>query len=217
MAHVHVYDVKPDGSCLYRSVFQVLKAYGYLLPVCSYIFKREIYSEDEFVVEVRKYISDKIVYEKDHGHIHRIFEKLSKDEDDIYEVILEGMPSWFVRKFPEQPKNEREFRKIVATNILKVTSWASEIDIPIFMRVLNKSLKGAISIEVVYDVPPKNKWNKNKLYLLNLGERHYNYIVDSKVKQCSSKKIRNPLSRRCVNVDGRVGTRVLRHNDRSSN
>ena len=195
----HVYDVNPDGSCFYRSVFNVLKYYGYLLPVCSYIFQQEIAVEDEFVRNVRKYISHKIINNKDHGHIHNMFVKLSEDDSETYAIILEGMPTWFTRKFPSQPQNEQYFRNTVATSILKMTSWASEI-------------------EVIYNLPAKGfKMRKDKLYLLNLGEQHYKYIVNTKVKQCASQKMRNPITRRCVNVDGRVGSRILRYVDRSSN
>jgi hypothetical protein len=203
-----VHDVKPDGSCFYRSVFHLLKHYGFLYALCKHTIGRYVEQEDEFVVAIRCHISGLIREEKDKKHIHKLFEKLREDDTDTYRLILEGMPSWFVRKFPRQPKDEAMFREAIAHAVSRPSSWASEIDIPIFMRLFNRAMKQQVALRIVYAVP--RRLERNTLYILNLDELHYNYVVDTRVKQCPASKIRNPDTLRCVKVDGRVGTNVLR-------
>ena len=215
-----IHDVRADGSCFYRAVYNVLYMYGYIMPFCSYIFKQEIHDEDTFVSEIRAYISQMIATKKDKHHIQGIFEKLRADDDDTYTFILEGLPSWFANKFPKRPTNEDTFRETIAKCILSKSAWASQIDIPIMLRLFRRCFKGAITLHIVNSVngkaPKTFKPETNKLYLLNLDETHYNYIVPRHIRPCDVSKIRNPASRRCVRIEGRVGRKVLKVTDTSS-
>lgn len=216
MPRYQVHDVKSDGSCFYRSIFYLLKFHGYLRSVCNYMFGKYIDSEEAFVSATRKYISYRIAHNKDGNHIHTIFRKLSEDDSATYDLISEGMPSWFRRKFPRLPKDERIFREQIAHSLLNKTSWASEIDIPIFMASFRKVVGNQVQFVIVNQrddtpngLPKKFKMEKDKMYLLNMDELHYNYILKSDAKECPERKIRNPRTRRCVKVDGRVGNNLM--------
>lgn len=212
-----IHDVAPDGSCFYRSVYNALKYYGYLLSFCLCVFGSYVNSEDEFVTAIRKHLAKIIREGKDQNHIHSIYTKLREDDDLTYSYILEGMPSWFVRRFPNRPSNENSFREQIAAAILKKTSWASEIDIPIMIAILRKCFRNKLDVAVINErndtpsgLPKGFKMDKGKLYLLNLGETHYNYVVNSRLTPCSKYQIRNPTSLRCVKVQGRVGRKLLK-------
>lgn len=211
-----VHDVAPDGSCFYRSIFQVLKYHGYLYTLCMHMFNTYISNEDEFVVATRRYLSNMVTKHKDSGHIHNMYVKLRDDDDMTYSIIIEGMPSWFVRKFPKRPSNEEVFRKEIATAIAKKSSWASEVDIPIFTAVFGKCFKNNLKLVVMNEhhtqngLPKGFKMEKGKVYILNLNETHYNYVVDTRIKVCIETQVRNPQSLRCVKKDGRVGRNMLK-------
>lgn len=204
-----VNDVKPDGSCFYRSVYNVLKCYSYLIPFCNYVFKRHYDNEDVFVVELRKYISSIITQKKDGNHIHNIFTTLREVDSMTYKEILNGMPSWFVRLHPNRPRDEDVFRENVATSVRRINAWASQVDIPIFMTIFNKCFKRHVTLTILNDIPAKMLMRKNTLFVLNLGEAHYNYIIYKRVHECDHMKFRNPSTSRCINVNGNVGRKVL--------
>lgn len=218
-----MYDVRPDGSCFYRSVYHVLLHYGYLYQFCSYIFGQEISNEDVFVAQIRKHISKRIALGKDFNHIHQVYDKLSSDDDSTFMLIQEGLPTWFQRSVPQKPTNEQRFRSIVSKAILLTNSWASEIDIPIFMSLFRRCFGESLRLSIVNfredtrtGLPPNFKMQKGNVYIVNLDEVHYNYLVHKNINTCAGNKVRNPSTRRCIKVDGRVGKRLLHMNARMS-
>lgn len=214
MPGYQLHDVTPDGSCFYRSLYNVLRVSGYLIPFCVFIFGNQMVNdEDDFVVNIRTYISTCIRRNKDGGHIHDIFDKLSTDDSDTYDLILEGMPSWFSRLFPKQPSDENAFRTKIARAVMRTTAWASEIDIPIVTYLFRKCFRDHVRFVILNTIPKRFTPLANTLYVVNIGEAHYNYLVPRQTTKrvCDSTEIRNPQTRRCVKINGRVGKRVLRH------
>lgn len=123
-----IVDVKADGSCFYRAIYNGAK-YSYLLnDILKCIFpniaiSKYINDEDLFVKDIRKLLHNRILESKDFNIIHKVFKVLSTDEDIIYKAKLEAFPSWFIHLFPTKPTNENIFRQKISKGILKNNNW----------------------------------------------------------------------------------------------
>jgi len=173
-----IHDVMSDGSCFYRSVFNVLKAHGVLERFCRCFLDDIVGDEDRFVKQVRHRLSIIIKNRDDHNIIKSIYKTLKAYDEESYALVLESLPSWLQKEFPSKPESLKAFRTVIAKRIAHMKSWASEIDIRLFTLLFEKCLKG-YKLFIFNGVPKQSSFKpeKNTLYLINIGEVHYNYIV----------------------------------------
>jgi len=173
-------DVKADGSCFYRSIYHAAKVSNVLDKLVHCFLNKEVaeYENDEekFVTDIRNILGYKIENELDNGIIHDIFENISSYDSETYKAVLESMPSWFQKEFKKKPKKEDIFRKAFVKRIKDKKSWASETDIRVFTHIFNKCVDD-FSLVILNTEPDKKfKPSKKTLYLVNIGEVHYNYL-----------------------------------------
>lgn len=208
-----LFDVLPDGSCFYRAVYNVLKAHNNLQKFVK-CFLRSVddyqNEEDLFVKHVRIRMSKLIKERKDHKYIKNVFKTLDDASKEDYLMILDAFPSWIREKYEKKPRSEESFRTFIAKHIKSLSSWASEIDITIFMHFINKCLK-TIRIHILNRIPSTRfKPEQNTLYLLNVNEVHYNYLIftpkpkNDAGKPCKDNQIINAKTNRCIQYDGRT-------------
>lgn len=210
-----IHDVKGDGSCFYRSVYGAAKSNGVLDHILRCFTDLAEVDENKFVQLVRYYISERIRSKNDFNVIRDVHGQLSTLDKKDYAMVLKSMPSWFAKSFRTLPKSEMIFRNTIAEKILLNTSWAGEIDISIFMKVLHGCQKH-VTLVILNNIPVNFKPKRRHLYVLNRGEVHYNYLSSlvygnspSHVyKPCPEGKMINPATKRCVKINGYIGKKL---------
>ena len=214
-------DVKGDGSCFYRSVYGAAKA-SKLLKKMTKCFGVGVgvgvgagdgagdIDEDDFVELVRACMSQRIRDGNDFGIIHDMFMSFKEYDSKTYKAILVGMPAWFVKSFPKKPRDEMQFRMKIAEKIRLKSSWASEIDITLFQKIVASCSSGrrVLKVVVLNSTPTRFSPRKNCIYVINRGEVHYMYIHVREKKECPDGKILNERTIRCVKENGNVGKKI---------
>lgn len=213
-----IVDVKGDGSCFYRSLYESAnnrpRMVERMLKKMGHIVSTTKPTQTQFVQHFRLGLSKRIVDQKDYGVIKDVYTNLkAMDSKNYKEIMTSSFPSWIVREFKQLPKTEASFRKAFAQGVLSMSAWASEIEVRIVNEILKKELKSRLG---VFNSPPRSsfQFKKNVLYLINRDELHYNAIViedkDLKEKRtdCSEDQIRNPDSNRCVSRSSCKGWEV---------
>jgi hypothetical protein len=127
--------------------------------------------------------------------------------------VKSSFPSWFATAFRTLPKSESTFRAKLAQGMRKTSSWASEIEV----RLLQMKL-GKLALVVLNTVPKKIKFKKRAIYVLNIGEAHYNAIlvtakkIEKTAKECKEDKVYNETTKRCVSRTSCKGYETLVRN-----
>lgn len=183
MKSFSIKDVKGDGSCFFRSIYGAAKdkrgALKKLVKCFLYPEKLKEYKNDEelFVKDMRHKLCDTILHENDGDVIKNIYSTLIELSDENYKMVIEGFPSWMRKEFKIKPQSEKIFRKTIAERVLKNSTWVSEIEVNIVKDTLKYCIGSGLNI-IILNTPP-NKYFKPKfktLYILNIGEVHYNYL-----------------------------------------
>jgi hypothetical protein len=176
-------DVKGDGSCFYRSIYNSAKHTNLLKRVVdqfSSIGGYEIEkqpSENEFVKLIRYTLSDMVKYSEDYGiikDVHKYFKSLDRE---TYREVLNAFPDWFERAFRnfKDDESRKRFRNTFSDSIKKVNNWVTEIEIEIIKNVLMEA--GIVVIVINNNVKRNFVFEPDTIYVLNIGEYHYNSIL----------------------------------------
>jgi len=217
-----VRDVRDDGSCFFRALYQSSLRTGNLKRIIRRLkhasgnsmvlsSSSSPFSEDEFVKEARKALATIIVNDTStipaiHAHLRSVY----KESPETYSTIIEAYPEWFQKHFARMPKRLETLKLKLAKYIVRMNSWVSEIEIRILLDILTakgKSNSKQLRIIIFNQLPSvKAKLDCTTIYLLNLEERHYNYIL---CRDCEPKVI-NPKTKRCIKKNGTRATRILR-------
>lgn len=213
-----IFDVKGDGSCFFRSLYNAAIHTGNISTVIRRLKTPNIpypeeWTEDTFVRFIRYSISDiitnPITGSMPRRHIQAkeglqdMFTNLKTIRDEsksTYKAIIDAYPQWFQNHFAKLPKSFTLFSKRLAKQVVRKSSWVSEIEVRMILQILHN-----VPI-IILNSPPKRKdqLDCKTMYLLNLGESHYNYIL---CRECNP-KILNPQTKRCVKRDGSIAKKV---------
>lgn len=202
-----VRDVRGDGSCFYRAMYQSAVHTDHIKTIMRRMkidYKKTQWTEDMFVKAARNSLSQAVMSSsRRSGQLEAMYNYLyetRKQSKMTYAAILENYPVWFQKHYKRLPPTFNEFRDTFAKCILVTRNWVSEIEV----RLLLDILKGVpISIR---NAPPKprERLSCDIMYLLNLGECHYNYIL---CRDCEPNVI-NPPTSRCISKTGNIGKRL---------
>lgn len=182
-----VRDVRGDGSCFFRALYNAALHTGHLKAMSrAFGFPRvpEVTDEDTFVHYARLalgHMLTKPVVWPLIVDIHKYLREVRKESKETYYAILEAYPSWFQRAFKRVPRKVEDFVEILASKISHKHNWVSEIEVRVVLHVLHRA---SIPIEILNKVPSTTRHKRtDTMYLLNLGEAHYNYLLRRPVRK----------------------------------
>lgn len=199
--HYKVCDVKGDGSCFFRSVFNSAKAVGALKHVSKRLLLKsykEPMTEYEFVKGVRSSISEMISQSKDKGVVKKVYQYLLTLDKETYATMLDTtFPTWFAKYFAKIPKNEVSFREKLAKGVSKTTHWVSEIEVTLVKKLIETRSTWRLVV-LNNNEQAKRTPKKREIVIINVNEIHYKALLP--LKKCPEiTKILNPQTNRCVN------------------
>jgi len=220
---VSVHDVKGDGSCFFRSIYYSAKYTGNLRYILKHVIgiKQPIlndWTEELFVTEIRKAFSEKLLNGPFLNDIHAYLHEVYVNSRDTYDAIIMAYPSWFTVQFKHMPSNIDTFKKQFSRHVLKKSNWVSQIEVEFFKNILEKRKRSKSSSKsssnapqfVIFNKIPSNKkvLDCTTMYILNVDEVHYNYIL---CRMCTppKTKIINTVTKRCVKETGKIGKKLL--------
>lgn len=162
-----VVNVLGDGSCFFRSIFVSLKTLAKYTKI----------NEDVFVRSIRNILSRQIRVSKNDlvTDIYRNLYDIKQNDSETFFQMMNAFPCWFVTSFRNFPSTEREFRRVLSSHIKKFQSWVSEIEVRLTQEYFSKNHN--IKIVILNSIPNNLRFRKNTIYLLNIGENHYNSII----------------------------------------
>lgn len=207
-------DVKGDGSCFFRALYNSALRTGNLTRIMRRLritddvrmaINKDGMStaEDAFVRSVRRFLSEFIIGSHTIREIYTYLKGIRETDKMTYYAILESYPSWFQNKFMKHklPSSCETFATILSQQVLKMTNWVSEIEVRLVLENLRR-----IPITILNNLPTVPKRIAcDEIYIFNQGEFHYKYIL---CRDCRPKLL-NPPTKRCVDKNGAVGKRLL--------
>jgi hypothetical protein len=224
---VTVHDVKADGSCFFRSIYYSAKYTGNLKYILKYVIDvkkpvLEDWTEELFVTEIRKAFAIKLRNGQFLNNIYAYLHEVYVNSRDTYNEIIMAYPTWFTRHFKHMPNTLESFKEKFASHILNKKNWVSQIEVEFFKTILTKRMRSSASASstatsskppefVIFNtLPPKTQvLNCTTMYILNIDEVHYNYILCRMCKPPKTKII-NPVSKRCVSKNGKIGKELIK-------
>ena len=172
------YDVKGDGSCFFRALFCSLKINNMLenFMKCLFVDKSIIPDEDEFVQLIRYYYSDKILNDENlittnlYAYLKEQYEKDRK----TYRIITRNSIPWMnkLKKFP----NFNKFKEMFANKLKQTSYWIGAWEYE-FLQIQMEKCTNMIIYIFNDRIDEDFVFEKNTVYLINLSEKHYNYII----------------------------------------
>jgi hypothetical protein len=225
---VTVHDVKGDGSCFFRSIYYSARYTGNL----EYILKHVVgvrhpvlnaWTEELFVTEMRKAFANKLLHGPYLNDVHAYLRDVYVNSRETYDEIILAYPSWFTEQFKRIPRNVDTFKRRFSRHVLKKTNWVSQIEVDFFKSILahqpriqsHSSSSSSAHQQppqfVIFNNLPSNKkaLNCTTMYILNVEEAHYNYVL---CRSCAPPraKVINPITKRCVKTSGRTGKKLIK-------
>ena len=180
---VEILDVRGDGSCFYRSIYNSVKntkIINRIIPFFNYLYNDleivENPSEKGFVKFTRLLISKLILSNNDYKIVKDVYNNLKSLTKDEYKEVITSFPDWFDFTYSSMQKiSEDYFRIFIATNVKKTKNWVSQIEIEILQNLLAEIDLTLIIIN--NNIKRGFRFKKNEIYILNIGEYHYKSIL----------------------------------------
>lgn len=185
MTSFAIKDVIGDGSCFFRSVYGAAKKKrGALKKIVTCFLDPDRlveYRNDEelFVKDMRSHLSNRIKKRTDGEVIKNLYRSFRALSEEDYALVIDSMPAWMERAFPEKPKHEGTFRSVISKKVLEKSSWVSEVEVNIVRDTLKHCIGDDLHIVILNTKPDKKtfKMKSKTLYVLNIDEVHYNYLI----------------------------------------
>ena len=128
-------------------------------------------NELDFVKKMRGKIVELM---KSSDYLETMYNHLKTLDKENYKEVIEAFDEDLYNDLEDIPKTFKKFRDIVIKHIKMITCYASELDI----SLVKDMCTDVINITIINnDVKSKQTFNKNNIYLLNIGEMHYNAIL----------------------------------------
>jgi hypothetical protein len=172
------YDVKGDGSCFFRALFCSLKINNMLenFMKCLFVDESILPDEDAFVQLIRYYYSDKILNDENlittnlYAYLKEQYEKDRK----TYSIITRNSIPWMneLKNFPKFDK----FKEMFANKLKQTSYWIGAWEYE-FLQTQMKKCTNMIIYIFNDRIDEDFIFKQNTVYLINLNEKHYNYII----------------------------------------
>ena len=182
-----------DGSCFYRSVFNSLlnTDKNLVLNIIEFLERKTNLAfcdndcqveEENFVVFIRRCISNMILEGKDYNIVRGFYEHIKNFEENDMEMLLDNKSNW-IKKITQDIKRKdfNTFKRLFSNEVSIISNWADELDIAITkgilneinvkLHILNVNNEGNIKI---YERLVRNN---NNIYIINMAEEHYVSVV----------------------------------------
>lgn len=175
MTIVRLFDVRGDGSCFFRAIYQSAILTGNLTAISTSLhLPSPALKEDQFVLETRKRLA-KAVLDQQTPHV-KYYHHIRTVEANDQAMINKNLPAWLVQAAMNLPTPEA-FCAHAARALLSMTTWVSELDIEWMkshctLRILS------IDHKMQWKQKPEQLLRKQKeeLLLINVGSYHYMFI-----------------------------------------
>tara|TARA_Y100000389_G_scaffold40327_1_gene34894 strand:- start:3935 stop:4564 length:630 start_codon:yes stop_codon:yes gene_type:complete len=195
--NIEIIDVLNDGSCFYRSLYFSLRYTANINLFLRLFFHEEFsnkWTEEYFISRLRSFLSKSIKNGNDFDISENTFISLTSYDFETYTLIINTLFDESISLILEnKPKTLKKFRNILSKNILLNSTWVTQIEIEIIQKIIDNQ----INLEILHKIP-NYKLNSKTVYLLNINEIHYNYILCRKLKE---NKIINPKTKRLVHIN----------------
>lgn len=167
----NIVDVEGDGACFYRALYLSLNHIDMLDRYCRCLELVNVTSETSFVNAMKAKIVANMI---DSEYISNMYDELKTKDKQTYKEIIAGWDANVRMRLKVLPKTLDEFKTVLREEISKISCYATEIEISYIKSICDD----VVNITVIIDnVKPSQTFNKNNVYLLNLGELHYNAVL----------------------------------------
>lgn len=197
-----VNDVKGDGHCYYRSLFNIIKKDEDALTALDMgdyieqIFdKDELFNEDDAIDVLREYISNEVkTNEEAKNMIDNLYNLVKNMDEEDVEELEELYP--FIEEIKDVRMKKSRYRKVAeAIRDRKLAMYASSLENDIIFQQLQLTVNiGLVIISVESEKQIKSRKNKLKWMsdlcgylksletervgvLVNVGNLHYEYMT----------------------------------------
>jgi hypothetical protein len=184
-----------DGDCFFHAIYKVLLSERprTLVKLCKAIECKEktsrkikrtcgICDEAAFIIAMRAALCKMIKESNDSirgksmvSAMYAHMMVLSVDED-IYQVVRENYPSWFINIFPRakvlRGTTEAKFRKVLAHGVKQRHNYVQELELRLVQLLFRRIKIGRVHV-VSGDVGEVFVFAKRTLYLYNRDNVHY--------------------------------------------
>ena len=132
--------------------------------------------EDEFVKLLRNHLSDKIFNDENSitTELYTNLKEQYETEPANFLMITRHSIPWMneLKKFPVFNK----FKEMFANKLKQTRYWIGQFEYELLQNIIEKCID--IIIYIFNDTIPKDfVFKPNTIYLINLNETHYNYII----------------------------------------
>ena len=170
----NIVDVEGDGACFYRALYLSLNHIDMLDRYCRCLELVNVTSETSFVNAMKAKIVANMI---DSEYISNMYDELKTKDKQTYKEIIAGWDTNVRMRLKVLPKTLDEFKTVLREEISKISCYATEIEISYIKSICDD----VVNITVIVDnVKPSQTFNKNNVYLLNLGNYttmlYYRYI-----------------------------------------
>ena len=192
------HDVLGDGNCYFRSLFHLLKNYGFLSVLHARYNAITVVDEDAFVKSFRRFIRRNLDADQEQ-YIDEVYSYLKSIEKEIFRAVVDASPEWFQCAFTWRRFSKMELGDF-KTKLLKGAgrwgNWVGQMEHNLVAIALRNRFQ--INLEVINSLTPRFRPKPETLYLLNRGEIHYNYVL----KDCPPGTLVNLKTERCIKAAG---------------
>lgn len=181
---VYISDVKADGSCFFRCLYNSLKNQKLLNRFLLYLDIDYDINEEIFVNLMRCLIRNKILHDNALVEYYLTFrEDFIKDKETLrlkLDTSLRKTIFYYIKDILESSDFKNfitldNFNNVCGDMISQNSTYVCEFEINVMKSILSNI---GINLRILNDVEVlrNESFNNNTLYLVNLGEIHYNYI-----------------------------------------
>jgi hypothetical protein len=169
-------NIKEDGNCFYRAIYNSALKAGLLKKIVKKIkVATATLDEESFIIGLREDLANRIASGNDYNISRDIYTYLASLKKEDYRAIMEAFPMWAQKAFIKLPKKLDTFRRKYAKNVAKLNNWVGELEVRLVCEMLARS---HIKINI-YNTIPKDtsSLNRKEMHLYNQNEIHYNIII----------------------------------------